>query len=1692
MAKFSTQAKFVLGAAATGAYLGDITDDPIGGLLGATVLASTATFMKLTTSDIKGAGSLPTSFDLDQNVINASKNQVYTDRELMSINRVKEFINTQDRNIARLPKIEKKLADNNQQIASGKISKRRAAKLQLKNKSLTRFLEKNSPQALEQVAIDLAAKLKTFNHNITPTYEGLKTYLQGITDPADATRVMSLIRGAKPYSAIDAEDSLRTSRSFVRQINTTKGNALDSLSKHFQDKFNNPADVALEKARLILDRNSSETIAIKGGTVLYTDKFSGKAEAIPITSVTEKGVFYHTPKPGTNFAINAVNPYGTAYANQTPVRILGTSETRVPTFADVTQRMHPELLALQVSQGKSITEELDVVRSQLRHGLDEASIELNIPAQLNDDNISQRFRAAGQATNYQHTLNYDVNGKLNTERPLRKLKMISEAGGTRPEGKTVLAEIMEGYLQNNPEMADNLLNNISLNNTTTLSGIDFQAIAPLSMNQRGATAVGVRDMLASNRSQDFNLLSEIYTGFESQFASSNVFNRLDVRDKTTYNKLLTDILGTSRVLADGAGFFNSALETTEKFSAEVSDRLVLGRQQNGSLLIKDERLASLLETYKNSGRTTGLNEDFIRDFNRAEATRSYVQAFKERNPNTRKFKKADSFEDLLNIYKNSRGTTRMAINNNVSGFEIKAGQVLGVDAVGNEIKLHKQYTRAELTGLLLDENGNLLIHSRATFDPKEERIAKLFSEAAKSNLHGMTQNQYGKAATLAVMLNEGLINPLTQSIPEMSGRIMDAYQGVIKSVANGKELTPIQQKIQTAISSDFILAAEDTNTSAITNVLRAKTKEDISEVFSPKGSMQYTDKTLTRMDLGAKSTLREAKNAALATLMQSNFKSATDLNLTIASDIFTNFDKVAAGVGNKEEQEAVKSMLDRFNFNLGDTETTPEEIRSKLSTILQQSTLASNLTGKNAQEYQTNLYNMMRGLTDTNLENYASGMIKSVGAVNKGQAVLGVGNRARMSWTAYNQLLKSGFTPQDLSSFGKSDFKTLLELEGIFSERFGHSKRIKDLTINSQLGNLGSEVERIITQSAPEARVSKLKTMGIHVDEKAAFISYKLKNPFKELEHLNFNTMTASHSGSHDDGLKVMMKDLEKARLNVFSLDRQLADASEADRGNIRSEYEAAAKKYMKLADNLLKGDNSLVKKAASLVTEQSNISLAMAVGGEASDYIASQKTRPNGVFISEEGLALRTERMGLKASDLVETKIAGYDNLYKIQYKVGDELIDLKSLFTREPAQGPLATTYEDLILDRSLEKTGNGAHAFVTENHEGFSKGKYLDFDQDTLQELFGKLGSKAEQDVLNIKFEKIQSYLDDIVPLAKFMKVKGANKTIFTPADFEDVADITSFKNTAGIQGRERKSLAGVATRLATNLSEALTMEFDAVSPEKAVRGRFLGHVLVENLLKSAHLSTKEFAKQAEADIESLSRNRSAYLEGRLTAKQYRTEIEPVYRRSLNLDNPELMAEGKAKLDTILDDILTAEINQAKLVSDKARTPLDIGNSAIRGTTVDKSMEVVANFTPMTSEIDLQGSRSYGRMAREIKVNIASTIKNNKGILGVGAAALALGSIMTRDGAEVSEERERMIRGNGGKMITGPTNVPMGINTNTTASSYVTPKVQNTGQKSVEVNGDFAEYAEYGDASNYMDQTAALSSAIFGDNLRTARLE
>lgn len=1695
----NTKSKFILGAAATGAYIGDIDDDLLGGLLGTMILGSTAALTNLKTSDVIANSKTPKALVINQNKINNLRKSGKTEEQERVFNELKSRVRS-------LKKKEEKL----QQL----IAKRDAYAATLgnaKTKVQLRKLAKKDRaiaylQAQDNVIPNIAKGLASFGVNINPTYEGLLAHVEGVKDVRHASRILSLLDNAVIYSRSELSQSL-VNQSLGRQakFSLNDKNSQQKLSNYFQKTLLNSPEVADRKAQLLMERATGADIMIKNHNAIFTDSLSGRTVSLPLTAQTKGGVLYHSPNVGTYYAVSGSNPFAEAKLRNIPVNMLGVNG--VPTTDDLLLRLHPELVALELYQGKDISKGLDYVKSQMKYGGNEAATELQRVGNITDENITKRFLATGTSINYEYYLNIDGSGVIDPETPLKKLSKISSEAGSTSQLKAVMSSVSRDLLEVDPQLASNIYTSQSVNNLTSISSIGVDPLNPLNLNERGALSVGLRDTVTSNRTNAFNRLMNLFgqENFLQQYESSNVLSKVDIRNKKQFNELATRLFGNEYSLGDGSGFFNKAY--SKVFEANANNKIVIPKQNTGHVLLNNKHLSDVIDKFnglKTAGSaltSNGLDQEFLDNYSKVRAVDKFLEiTSKTSKINNNLGVNIDStFEEKVIAFDNAKGNTNAQNTFDIlqklkKPITFKPNQLIGYDAEGKQIKLHSQYSSADLTGMLLGEDGDLILHTNAKFNPNSEDILKLFSEASKSNLRGTTN--YQRLATLGLLSNTGQLK-LNNGDIQYQGKSLNEKQlldfidninnSVIQKINNNETLNTMESLIHRGLTSNVLLAAEDVKTDVLSDMLMNidnLSKSQNAATVIPnylKDSKFFTDKTVEAIkNLGGEDANR-LRNATLLQLMTGNQKAGTDISATVANKVFQRLENTLL---NGRVDSSVNNFLKSKGFD-----GSGSELLNQLRSDYVNSLKLSNIVGDSGLSHQQNLMNYLDLLDNNDFKELAYGVNNTIASFNKGQSILGIGNNARMSWAAYNQLLKSGIERQELLNFGNPDFKSLVELESLFSERRSFNESIDNFTINKYLGDNSLDVENILRRNIPEARLNALADLGIDVNKNSPFISYKLNNPYKDLTHLNFATITTDRSGFYDDGEKELLKKLEATKIQLFSLDQAIYhSANKSERVNSKEAFEAVAKEYLKLSEKVLRGDNSLLKNSLSLQSKQSNIGLVRSIGGSAEKFLEDSFNKKgkisSGVFISEDGLKLRMKRMGLTEKDLIRTSIEG-TTLEKIQYRAKNgDILDFKGLITREPAQGPLSTTYENYYVDKSLKSGGDAAHIYIPENHTGYVIGKYGDYDQDTLQELFGKLHSKAEQEALDKKFANISSSVEEIISLSNILKVKGSNKTIQTPNDFSNIEDAVYFRNISGQKGRERKVGAAPSTVLSTNLNEALNLEYGAEDARSA-KARYLAHAVVENLIKSAHLDTKTFEQQTETDIEQINRLRSEYLKHG-NSKKYREAIQPLFERALNAsnfeENSELNEDQKKLLKSSLNDLLDAEVNQAKKVSSIARTPLDATQGVGRGSNMlERAMDVMSNLGDTENSFDLHGTKSYGRMVHEISVNIAETFKSNKGLFAVGGAALLTSGMLSRTTPTGSSElTDRNINQSG--FLRPHRNIENGIATNTQNTNYVTPKKHTN----IQVDGSFTSLLTQEQSANNINQ------ALFGDGIRSARLE
>lgn len=1733
----SLQGKVALGAAAFGAYEGDILNDPVGGVLNAGIFGATATLMKITPTNLKEAGKVPTGLGVDPVSVRQKASLGMTEADAKAIQRVRNKIIQLESNLkyqaAVEAKYQKLLAERAQYPANART--RRIRRLDKRIATVYNQLQLSTASGLDAFSAEVSSKLKQFGIHLGGSFADLKSFADGITDANTANKLLSLMRKGTPYSESTMKKALKQASTSMATIQTTDKQAAEqALAKYFKTKLNNPDNIANLKAQEILKRTiAGQDILIKDHTVSFVDSISNSRVSLPLTAETAGGVFYHAPNSSTFFAVSGTNPYTEALTRKnTPVSILGTNEIRPVGLSDVMERMHPELMVLQAYEGKDITPGLDLIRKQLHHSEQEGATQLRQSSTLDDAEVSARFRSYGTSTNRGIILNTNGVGQTDPNQPLRAINVVSTHAGAMSEAKAANIALQEALLAAG-ESPEFMKQGLSLNNIHGTANTSFQTIAPLNMEQR---AVVNRATRATNQTDAYRQMAQVYgDDFLKQFESSVMINKMDVLDKATFNTIVASQLGSEFVLSDGAGLFN--LRDSDLFEHGLNQTVKISRQKNGPVILEDNQLKDIFDSFlsfSSNNKNAKLDDSFLDLYKTVSAIKQYNQQLIKAGKAPR-FAADESFESIADRYgKGEFSDINQQIQQLKRPITFRSGTTLGIDGSNNRVSVHKQYSTAELKGMMLSPEGDLILHTNSTFNPRKEGIVKLFSEASKSNLVGT--DQFDIAATIGHLLNRDEIkqgsdgkyyfldslNFYKPTEVEVTSDNINKYVKKLRELEKNQQPISVTERnlLETLKSRSIILAADDTGMGSFIKAMNIRNPDDVYEFLkNSKNKVSFTAASIDSIKSVVESqnplnTIVAARRTAIIAGMLGNFKGSTDVTATVATNVFTNLDRVYQGKGNKEQLLAVGEMLSTLGIINPDEATLKnrdalsthvsdylaniqdyDAFKKSLATRFKSSVSLQNLSGSAAERAAalSDLSGFVSGLSMYNIQDLMQGNLTTLGNLNTGQAILGIGNKAKMSWTATHQLLSSGLSKDDLKAFGTLDEKLLLELEGIFGERAGpFGNKFNSTAINSKVSKSGfADLVNILENHIPEQRLGELKARGIEIGSNSKFVTYNLQNRHKGLERLNFSLVTTPRSGSFNKDERNMLKELEGLKLSLLKQDQLLTDSrTPLERQANLKKYEELADRYIKLTNKSLSGENSLLKAAFSRYTDSSSIDLVRGIGGEAREYIekqmANNKTLANGVFVSSEGFSKRLQSMGLSRNDLVEEKIS--ENLSKFSYKLKNgDLVPLQALLIREPAQGPLSSTLEDIILDKSI--TSKNTHAYIPENHLAHIVGKYMDYDQDTLQELMVKYSSKDQADSINNKFKVIGDQLQDLVAMHSHLKVKSKATTVYTPFDFNSYADAAAFKFAAATQGRERKVLAAPSTSIAVDLSEALTLQFGEGSA-KATRGRFLAHALVENLLKSAHVETSKYQQQTESDIEKLTRLKKEFLQTG-DKKKYADAIRSIYKSQLNMSDTSNTPQHVVKtMEDVIEDMVKAEVEQAKVLSTRATSPLNVTTPRAGSSVVDRAIEATEPFLEVSKEFDLQSSKSYAKLAKEFKLNLGKTLSDNKGILALGLGASVLGSIVGRQGTPVatsgSTDVDRFIRDDPSANLRPARTVPTGIETNKQTRAYVTPK-NHTKNKNIEIEGQFVNTIV-----DPIGATQDLSSAIFGDSIRMARLE
>lgn len=1020
---------------------------------------------------------------------------------------------------------------------------------------------------------------------------------------------------------------------------------------------------------------------------------------------------------------------------------------------------------------------------------------------------------------------------------------------------------------------------------------------------------------------------------------------------------------------------------------------------------------------------------------------------------------AISNSDLLVGLTSTEGFNEYIKNNPIN----ITNDAVAYDSKGAPIGLNKMYTSGTIVdGFIVDNDIRLVVD--AQFDPAAERNVKLFSTGTKSLNTGVNQAAFDVLGQLGLALNQNRIKVKPNGNVELDGvhykNVNDLQVALAREVDDKK-----RQK--TYVPANLISRADDTGGLKVIDMV--KKGAEGNKVFD----------TLTSQGVNR-------QVAGMTAALFSEHKAAVDLTTTVG----VNIEKaINAGQLNSSFRQDFLYHFNADNFRNAKDQT---EFLKRAATLVASS-----------------------GIVDQ----YLRGESLAVGSFNKGSSIVGKGKQAKMSWAAITNLRESGVTTDELNRFGITDKGILSELRSISDER-----RLSANSVNNIIQGREASFLHIISQKGEaETRLDRLKgAFGRSTDSllENPYLTYNLSFRNHSVQSLNFSRITTDRSGLYEKDSIKMLKELEQRKMDIMLSDLAFRD-SKTKEARVAAEKDLVSKldAYDSYTKSMLSGDNNLLKSGLSLYSDKSSIMEVKYIGGEA-DVFASQQLKQNkhSWFISEQDAEFKAKQLGL---DIEYQKVGGYKNLFQPMVKRDGDLIPLSSMVTREPAQGPLSSDLISWYVDKTISGENSIHNAYVpVSSGKLYYSGMFGDGDQDTVQTLLGDFKNRAEFDSLEAKRAPIRQHFMEMVDVTDAMKVKGKDIGMKTIADFSSDAEYAAYRVAGGLKGRNRKSLAAPATGLAVSYSKALELELGHLggTSKELTQGRVMIHNLVENLLKSAKLDTDSFQLVNEQAVEKLSRLRSGFLgkgdEG-VTALQYEKELRATLPEFLGINSiDESTAKGKVTKATstaIMESIINAELKHATTVGNTPFTPLDLNEKRYS----KNSSEYIDTLNNIIKEqgitdIDYEDGikhlrKSTGQVALGSYDYLLDVAKSNKGVILGGLGAMAGVALLGRDQPNFSDSRSAA-RQYGANMLPSPgtydepsqNNAPMGMETNPNKAGFILPK--SFGSKGIKVGGDFINngsemYAEYNslmDTSSAQDQMYNMANSIFGDGIRSARLQ
>lgn len=1595
----------VAAGAALGGYTSDIFENPLSGLINAGIGAAVGSMAILPEVEVRNLAKVVTGVKQDESSI--------LTRASSGISKQEERLRTDLRtNASRF------LEDFNYLNTVGPLDE--------SSREALNSLAKNSEH--------IEATLKARGYNDIPNFRKDPTkfseFLANLSNRHDIKSIMPLLT----ESTIDVVNTNAVNAPKVQQFNAkidaqlSQEDKIKKLAKILETQFGhtgNKVEDALDKAAMFVKRSVGD-IKIVDGNIILNDVIDSKAVSIPITSYDTNGVRYHNAGNGRAMAVKGFSPFASLYMNE------GVSSysydfadgRRLVRLSDVEKGLDPEMMLKFLPDNQPINSYLGNIKKLISYDASEASHEI-----INGPNFnitSPQLKNLATITSLEHQLNIDAQGNVNTRRPLVTPSSYLQKEG----GGSAVADIMINKLAIDNEKAHKYgigtSGNKSLDIQTNPNTGTIGMFVPKTRNPSGSV---LRDTFPVKRNIGMEGLDLLYGNFiKERYASSQVFNKLDIKDVKAFNEFAVALTGQNNmVLADGFGIFNKGY--SNEFSVRSTSEIAIPLD-NRTLI---------------------------------------------RNPDLKKALQATD----LNAYLNEVGGIRIGTD------------VLGYDSNGRPFQLGQQFSEGVIKSGRRDSNGRLLLEIDSMFNPKSEGSLKLFSVGSKALAEGVEQTRFNILASVGALMNEGQITFQDELLKPTDS----SPQALREALGSGLSIEDARHLDQNRAFGVFmrqnislITDASKTGFSDLEHVLNASVDDPLYKEFTKAHGIEKL----------IQDNPAQKRSIVIASFLLQESKANEDITSAIATRLIRPLqDLKNQSEGSKDYRSLVNLMKagiipETKNF-------TPELIDQAIARVGDAWRASTSVNNYYKGDRLAQLENLTKLVALSGIDiDLRAGISSTIGTVNKGRAIVGTGNKASMSWVARTSLLGSGFTRQQLDMFGKVDEGLLYELNSLQRETAFQTK-----SVNSFISGRERELGSILMNTSPEERLGRLKN-AFSYDSKNPYISYNFNYTDHDIKSLNFSIISTTRSGKFDFKDRELIKELESKRLDLLNLDVAWGRASGKERERLGLQLKEALDDYTSYRTSMLSGDNSLMKGALKLYNDSSEIFEVKPVGGIAEKLFATTERNPDGTYknisdkvvMSKEGMHEWASRLGVKAKDieLLDTEELGssVSTLKRAMYRDADnKLVPLSVMVSREPAQGTMSSQFLDVILDTTIK--GNANALYFPGGSASWAIMMGGDHDQDQAPGL-GNRPSQSDYNSLRKTANEVRARNAPLLNDSLLMIPKGSAKGIVSLNSFDDLGGYGEHNAKSALQGTIRKDISPMATEFKINVSEAIKKRFYG-DTELITEAENALYRSVEGLLKTSHISTEDFT--GTMAIQELDFARRQYVEGVYDESKYSKVLKQHLPSILGYDESKPNAE---RVSSIVDNLITAEVDQARRVSREAFTPTQINKGERSAAQTSANIGSILKAQDIVDvEEGFDAIRSPKQLYHGVSDGMMDTFKRNKALIGIGAAAMAGVSLLSREQPSFNDSRSN-VRMHNAQMLQqriDPESVETGIETNITKTNYIQPNSYST-NKSVRMSGDFIEqgYNTYDQfPSDLMDSAAnnmqSLKQAVFGNDLRGARL-